>query len=175
MKYYPTISVTGGGVDLRFVMTDGFAEGYTNKMDATDWQTVHPIYFWWQGGQFDEIPFQVTLAVDKDSLIATASALVKTVESVFKAALCPIPAGGGMNTLPDQSVTLQVSDWWKRDGYLKAVSVKWRPPWDILDGGKPMVADLQFTFVSDWLAKQRGAKTYEGLPTRTSFTFSGTK
>jgi hypothetical protein len=132
------------------------------------------MYFWWTGGSFDPIPFVVTLFVDKESKINTSSALVDVVEGVINAALCVSPAGGSMYTLPQQAVTLKVSNWWQRTGYLQNASVDWKPPWDLENGGRPMVAVLHFTFISDWMANDTTTKEFSKLPSRGTFHFNGT-
>lgn len=168
---YPTIRIEGNGANLSFVMTDGFSEGYANKLEGMEWQTTHPMYFWWTGGAFQPIPFVVTLFVDKESPINTSTILENTVRGVIGAALCPVAAGGSMFTLPQQAVTLYVGDWWQRLGYLQDVSVDWKPPWDMENQGRAMIAVLHFTFMPDWLAKDTTNKAFDRLPTASSFKF----
>jgi len=171
---YPEVSISGNGASLRFVLTEGFSEGYANRIEGMEWQTTHPMYFWWTGGSFNPIPFTVTLFVNNEGDITTSAALVAVVESTVNAALCKSPAGGSMYTMPQQAVTLKVSDWWQRTGYLQDMSVDWKPPWDLDNGGRPMVAVLHFTFISDWMAYDTTTKEFWKLPSRSNFHFDGT-
>lgn len=168
----PVLSVDG----IKFMMTGPFSDGYENTITPLVLPYSHPAEFFWSGGQFKMLTFVLDIVVDEvGTTVSTPRELVDIVEKLINKALPKSSTAVNMTALPEIAVNVSIGSWWARTGYIQDVTVEWRPPWDI-DTGMPMAAQVRFSFLTDFVAREGDKKleaTLTKLPRQGSWKFGG--
>jgi len=110
---------------------------------------THPWMLHWAGSEMGDLPITLNLAADalRDvqgvTTIADGNDLVDVCERLHNLAL---PALSTHARLPTTAVSISDGSskaWFYRRGVISKVSCVFKPPWDLRNGGKPMVAEVK--------------------------------
>jgi len=161
------LTLSAEGVDsLKFEIDQDFSTGYRNVLQppgGTEFGTHHRALMW-KGGSFKPIGVGLMLTCGVQTAISTADDLVNAVERIFKIALA-----AKLKTFGSPA-KLSIGSWFVWYGYIEDLDVTWKDPYDVRTG-KPMRADVRFSFLPDFLAGDKVVDSRK-LPYRNNFTFA---
>lgn len=155
-----------GVAPLKFELDQDFTTGYRNTIEpprGTEFGTHHRGLMW-KGGSFKAIGVGLMLTCGVQTGLSTSDALVAAVTDIFKISLST-----SLQTFGPPS-KLSVGSWFVWYGYIQDLDVTWKEPYDIRTG-KPMRADVRFSFLPDFLASDKIVDSKK-LPYRHNFSFA---
>lgn len=168
MNAVMTIGPSKGGDDLTFELEQGFSDGYSNTFKTprdTEFGS-HKRGIAWKGGEFKDLSISIKLVAGVQSAVQTTKQLNTVVQKLFSYAL-PVKL-----TSFGTPLKLSIGTWFARVGFIKDLAVSWKEPYEI-ETGMPMVAEVKFVFLTDFLAEEKGIDNKK-LPLRDTFSFSFT-
>ena len=136
---------------LTFELLDEFTYGYTADVQAEkEYGGSHPAWFFYKGGNIDDIVFNAAGQVDSNGVFKDTDALVRAVELLH--AMCLPTRAAVMAAVPNwHRWTTRVmlgaegNYWFSMKAFLVKFNAVFQYPWSA-DDGKPMRVQLRLTF-----------------------------